>query len=294
MAATDLLKRVPDVGRNALLFFRRPREFVATSAFRSPLTAKEQFVWSIAFAGLIVGLYSLAAGSPMEQLQEAAGLTQAVSADASAHSRPAERDAPVTFAGISWEFRIGAGVSFPELLPVSKLQRVQFQVGAVEVDLNNVVPVNVLEKGRQKFLLALYALVSALCIHPVARVFRGRASFGDSLRLTFVIYGFSFLLLQVVVVVAVLFSSILFGCVGFRYSWLGFWESCFLALVSSSVDSLAVSPSFMPLQRSKWLSSSSAPPSHPVLSRRSSFSPCYSFCFGLSLYGSYFYSSPIG
>ena len=176
MAATDLLKRVPDVGRNALLFFRRPREFVATSAFRSPLTAKEQFVWSIAFAGLIVGLYSLAAGSPMEQLQEAAGLTQAVSADASAHSRPAERDAPVTFAGISWEFRIGAGVRFPELLPVSEPQRVQFQVGAVEVDLNNVIPVNVLEKGSQKFLLALYALVSALCIHPVARVFRGRAS----------------------------------------------------------------------------------------------------------------------
>ena len=203
MAATDLLKRVPDVGRNALLFFRRPREFVATSAFRGPLTAKEQFVWSIAFAAFIVGLYSLAAGSPMERLEEAVGLTKAVSADASAHSRPAERDAPVTFAGISWEFRIGAGVRFPELLPFSEPQRAQFQVGAVEVDLNNVVPVNVFEKGSQKFLLALYALASALCIYPVARVFRGRASFGDSLRLTFVIYGFSFLLLQIVVVVAV-------------------------------------------------------------------------------------------
>jgi len=204
MAATDLLKRVPDVGRNALLFYRRPREFVATSAFRSPLTAKEQFVWSIAFTELIVGLYSLAAGSPMARLWEATGLPQAVSADASAHSRPAERDAPVTFAGISWEFRIGAGVKFPELLPVSEPQRAQFQVGAVEVDLNNVVPLNVVEKGSQKFLLALYALVTALCIYPVARVFRGRASFGDSLRLTFVFYGFSYLLLEIVAVAAVI------------------------------------------------------------------------------------------
>lgn len=203
MAATDLLKRVPDVGRNALLFFRRPREFVATSAFRRPLTAKEQFVWSIAFTALIVGLYSLAAGSPMARLWEAAGLPQAVSADASVHSRPAERDAPVTYAGISWGFRIGAGVRFPELLPVSEPQRAQFQVGAVEVDLNNVVPLDVFEKGSEKFLLALYALVSALCIYPVARVFRGRASFGDTLRLTFVFYGFSYLLLQIVAVAAV-------------------------------------------------------------------------------------------
>jgi len=202
MAAIDTIKKLPAVGRQLLFFLRKPRQFVlAPDGFtRAEPTAKELFAWTIAFGTLVLGLYSLALGSPSKKVTEAALLVPPTT-DAVVTS---DRKEPVTFAGIAWMLGLGVGVQFPQQRPVTEPQFAVFEMGAVRVGLNNVIPQNVFEKGTPKFLLMLYAFVFVFCLHPVARLFRGRAAFRDALRLGFIFYGCVYLLFALFVVVATL------------------------------------------------------------------------------------------
>jgi hypothetical protein len=95
---------------------------------------------------------------------------------------------------------LGFGIAFPQRRPFAEPQRADFQFGAVLVRLKNVIPQNVVEKNTSKLLLALYALVFVLCIHPVARAFGGKADLGDGFRLGFLYCGFLYLVAAVLVV----------------------------------------------------------------------------------------------
>ncbi len=61
-----------------------------------------------------------------------------------------------------------------------------------------------MEKSTAKVLLALYAAVFVLCIHPVARLLGGKGSLRDSFRLGFVFCGFFYLVAAALLVFAML------------------------------------------------------------------------------------------
>jgi hypothetical protein len=202
MAAADILKKLPRVGGQLLFFLRTPEKFVLDpDGFpRGEPSAKEVFGWAVGLGTLILGLYSLVLGSPFVKVTDAIQLLSPVPAT----SAPAIRDEPVTFAGIEWTLGLGVAISFPQQRRVTEPQLAVFRLGAVQIGVNHVIPKKVLEEGLPKFLLMLYALVFALCLHPVARLFRGKGSFRDSLRLGFVFFGFIYLLFTLFVVVATL------------------------------------------------------------------------------------------
>jgi hypothetical protein len=202
MTAVEISRKLPLVGQQLLLLLRSPRQFVLECGgfTRREPTAKELFGWAVAFGTLVLGLYSLALGSPLKKLTEASG----VISPGATSSVSADRKRPVSFAGIAWIHGLGLGVHFPEQRPVAEPQLALFQLGAVQVSLDNVVPENVIQTGTPKILLLLYAFVFVLCIHPVARLFRGHGAFRDAIRLGFIFYAFAYLLFTLVVIAATL------------------------------------------------------------------------------------------
>jgi hypothetical protein len=202
MAATDLMKRLSAAFSQVRLLATRPREFVvAPEGFASghPSTT-ELFGWMVGLGSLLLGLYSFALGSPLEKVLHASHLLAAPNKGVSASLR----DERVTFAGIKWMAGLGFGVDFPERRPFVEPQRADFQFGAIKVRLKNVIPQNVMEKSTAKFLLALYAMVFVLCIHPVALAFGGKGTLRDGFRLGFTYCGFLYLLMTVFLVGATL------------------------------------------------------------------------------------------
>ena len=150
MAAHPLLNRFSAARKQVLLLLVHPRQFVSSSGFASghPPTA-ELFGWMVACGSILLGLYSLALGSPLEKALKSAHLLGAPRSATPASTR-AE---PVTFAGLRWMAGSGFGVDFPQRRPFTEPQRADFQFGAVRVRLKNVVPQNVVEKSTAKVLV---------------------------------------------------------------------------------------------------------------------------------------------
>jgi hypothetical protein len=203
MAAIDTLKKLPLVGRRLLFLLRMPGKFVLDpNGFRNgDPSAKEIFGWAVSFSALVLGLYSLVLGSPSVKLGDASHL---LTSPVPAASAPAIRDKPVTLAGIAWIPGLSLGIYFPEQMRWTDPQLAVFSLGSVQVGINNAIPQKVVEEGLTKFLLLLYALVFVLCLHPVARLFGGKGSLRDSLRLGFIFFGFVCLLGTLFEVVAIL------------------------------------------------------------------------------------------
>jgi hypothetical protein len=202
MTPADLLKRLSSAASLVRLLLLHPRQFVASpEAFMSGrLSATELFGWMIGFGSLLLGLYSFALGSPMEKMLHASHLL----ADPKIGATASHWDDHVTLAGFRWVAGLGFGIDFPERRPFTEPQRANFQCGALMVRLNNVIPQRVLEKNTSKLLLALYAAVFVLCIHPVARLFGGKGSLRDGFRLGFIFCAFLYLIMIAFLVIATL------------------------------------------------------------------------------------------
>jgi hypothetical protein len=202
MAIPAVLKRLSSAASLVRLILTQPRQFVESpEGFTSSnVSATELFGWMIGFGSVLLGLYSFALGSPMEKVLEASHLLAAPKIGASA----SHRDERVTLAGFRWVAGLGFGIDFPERRPFTEPQRANFQCGALLVRLNHVIPQNVMEKNTAKFLLALYAAVFVLCIHPVARLFGGKGNLRDGFRLGFILCAFLYLVMIAFLVIATL------------------------------------------------------------------------------------------
>jgi len=169
------------------------------------IPVKEFVAWAIAISALIWGVYSIARGSPLERVRQAEQLFPQTESP-----RPSNTDArakqelkPEIERIVFWHLGFGVG-AFAEGRNPEEPQRVLFQLGTGEVLLKNVVISDLGEKIITMLLLGLYSLAIVLCLHPPARLLQGRASFASAIRLGFIWFFSSWVLVT---------GLVLCGCV---------------------------------------------------------------------------------
>jgi hypothetical protein len=208
MSLLSAVKRIPDIGHELILFLGRPRDYVRLikgDEGDRVVAAREVMGWCIATALLILSLYKLCFGSVTEELQQALGMKR----DPSYVNEQSHAQQKPSIAGIEWKVGFGVGMSAPEAQSkgLDVPQVVIFNLGALDVALDNVVPDHLADASIAALLTMLYALLSALCVHFPARLLGGTGAIYQSYGLA--IRYYSFVLLTGSVVVALVAGVLL-------------------------------------------------------------------------------------
>jgi hypothetical protein len=227
----EVISDLPELGKDVVKLYLHPRRFVVhwKGLPISHASTKEAVGWSLAFAGLLLTLYKMFFGaSCVAKLSAAAkGLKSIQPGPKAQHEASKPRflrlavlekqqtvslDASGKIIGRGSEWGIALGIDFPQASgkDLDEPQIVSFKIGVATIYFGDVIPSSFNSKVPQLFFLILLSMIIAVCIHPVAKLLGGTASFAQAFQIICLLLSFSLVLFSVALVfVTVLFVDIL-------------------------------------------------------------------------------------
>jgi hypothetical protein len=183
MSVLDVLKRVPDIGREFVAFIVRPREYARNwkSPTHKSVPSKEVATWCFGTVFLALALYTLAFGSIWDDALKVWNVPIPHTSTDEHKTSSVPSIGPIVWMRPGY----GMGLSFPQIGRISDSdpQAAIFSFGMSQVGMLNVVPDSLAAKHSTLLIVGLYAVVSILCLHLPARVLGGFRPLSDVVRL---------------------------------------------------------------------------------------------------------------
>lgn len=213
MALLDLIKNVPDIGKQSLELILRPRRYVKNRSANPAAyeSVEKTFLWLIGLTLVILTIYSRIFMPIQEDVQKASALLRCP--PDSLQAKKPEIDPKPQIADVMWWTpSFGVGLQFLDpCLPFDIPQNCYYHVGGLFILIKDLKPDQFYQTGFAAFNLLILALVLTLCIYPAMRILKRKADIKMLLQFSVLyISSFSFFGVFLCLIVA----SILIHAIG--------------------------------------------------------------------------------
>jgi hypothetical protein len=189
MALLDILKNIPDIGRETFLLVWKPRTYLINKKDNPAkfISTRETFLWLLAVSLLLMKIYSTLFRPIGEDLLRASPFKCADSTNTTIVKKENDRVKPSVEKIIWWSPGFGVSFNFAEHCRLSnEPQYFVFGVGGVYVLIKNLKPEQFGQTGFLAFVFIILTLVFTFCIYPSMRLLKRNTSFKELVKFSLV------------------------------------------------------------------------------------------------------------
>ena len=173
MALIDLIKNLPDIGKQTIKLIIKPRTYIIDKE-KNPsryVSTEKTFLWLIAFSLLLLKMYSTVYKPIGEEVIDASPFKMC--SDTTKYVSPPEeqKTKPSIENILWWSPGFGVGLNFPDPCKPSNLpQYCVFHVGGLYALIKDLKPEQFSQTGFSAFFLIILTIVFTFCIYPLPQL----------------------------------------------------------------------------------------------------------------------------